>query len=411
MNITLPRILPLILVLLLTLSGCAAKAFRDGQEAFLHGEYDRSAAHFQSASQKRPENKEYQMYLQRARLQGALQHLHQGRQLRAAGNLEGALRAFQRALTLNLGVEAAAQEIFTTQQARQNAADYEQAKTLVQSGEQEDAHQLLASLLEKSPDHAQAKALLNEDQNRLALSGPPMERLFKSRQTLSLEFKRTTLRDAFEILSRLAGTTFILDKSIKNETLDLDLKDVSLAQSFDLLLNLYNLKAKPLNDKAILIYPDSSEKNKQFDDYKIKTCYLSHISAKQAVNLLRTMLKIKTIFVHEERNALVFRERPEVIKLAEQLLAATDIADSEVLFEVELIEVNHSDALLFGPSLNPNSISLGLAQGGNIVASGLSAGDATTNLVQSLINLQSVYTLPTAVFDFQKTLVDSVFLD
>jgi general secretion pathway protein D len=107
---------------------------------------------------------------------------------------------------------------------------------------------------------------------------------------------------------------------------------------------------------------------------------------------------------------LVFRERPEVIELAERIMAAADRADSEVLFELELIEVNHSDALLFGPTLNPYSVSLGLAKGDQVVASGLSAGDSTANLVESFRSLESVYTLPTAIFDFQKTLVDSEIL-
>lgn len=410
MKITLPRLFPLLLLLLLVLNGCAAKAFREGKEALLEGEYDRSVTHFQRAAQKRPANNEYQMYLQRARLQAALHHLHKGRQLRETGDQKGGLREFQRALNLRPGMDAAAQEITTTRQAQQSAADYAEAAALVESGVLKEAHPLLAKLLERHPDHVQAQALLKEVEKRLTISGPLIGRLFKNREPMSLEFKRTTLRDAFEILSRLGDITFILDKGIKNENLDLDLKDVSLMQSFELLLNLYNLKAKPLQDKAILIYPDSNEKNKQFDDYKIKTRYLSHISAKQAVNLLRTMLKIKTIFVHEERNALVFRERPEVIQLAEQLLAATDTADSEVLFELELIEVNHSDTLLFGPSLNPYSVSAGLAKGGTVVASGLSAADATTNLVESLSSLDSVYTLPTAVFDFQKTRVDSEIL-
>jgi general secretion pathway protein D len=396
--------------LLLALSGCAAKAFRDGKQALLEGEYDDSVAYLQRAAQKRPESHEYRMYLQRAKIQTALFHLHQGRQLRSAGDFDRALQEFQLAVVLDPSLEAAVQEALATQKAQQSAKDYKQAETLLKNGELENARRMINEILAGDPGNQKAKNLLKEIDERLKITGHRLEHLFNSTKPVSLEFKRTDLREAFEILSRLAGKNFILDEKIPKEMVDLELKNITLLQSFELLLNLYKLKAKPLNDKTVLVFPDSTDKAKQFDDYKIKTCYLSHISAKQAVNLLRTMLKIKDIFVHEELNALVFRERPEVIQLAEQIIAATDRADSEVLFELELIEVNHSDVLVFGPSLNPNSVSLGMAKGSNIVASGLSAGDATTNLVESFSSLDALYTLPTVVFDFQKTLGDSEVL-
>lgn len=404
------RYLLLTITLLFAISGCAAKAFRDGQHAFLHGEYDESVACFQEAVQRCPDNHEYRMFLHKARLQGALHHLRRGRQLRATGDLDAALQEFSLASILDPSLEAASQETLLTRQARQRRSDLEQARALTKDGELEKARRILDDILQVEPGDRQAKALLEEIETQLSSSKLSLASLFPGRKPLSLEFKKTDLREAFEIIGRLAGRNVILDKSVPKEMLDMELKDTTLWQSFELLLNLYDLRAKPLNQNTLLVFPDSGEKNKQYDDYKIKTCYLSHISAKQVVNLLRTMLKIKKIYVHEERNALVFRERPEVIELAERIIAAADRADAEVLFELELIEVNHSDTLLFGPTLNPSSVSLGLAKGDNVVASGLSAGDATDNLVGSLNGLKSVYTLPTAVFDFQKTLVDSEIL-
>ncbi|WP_158447389.1 tetratricopeptide repeat protein [Syntrophotalea carbinolica] len=403
-------LLSLVIVLLFCLSGCAAKAFRDGNMALQGGDYDEAVADFQHAAEKRPEKHEYRMYLQRAKIQTALFHLHQGRQFRVEGDLDRALQEFQLALIFDPSLEAAVQESLAIQKAQQGDKAYKQAEVLFRNGEFDKARSLLLKLLEADPGNLQAKTLTEKLDERLTISGHRLKHLFNSSKPVSLEFKQTDIREVFEIFSQLAGINFVLDEDIPMEMIDLELKDSSLLQGLELLLNIYKLHAKPLNDKSVLIYPNSTDKTRQYDDYKIKTYYLSHISAKHAVNLLRTMLKINNLFVHEERNALVFRERPEVIQLAEQILDANDRADSEVLFELELIEVSHSDNWKFGPSLNPNSVSLGLAKGGNIVASGLSAGDATTNLVQSFSSLESVYTLPTVVFDLQKTLVDSEIL-
>ena len=80
--------------------------------------------------------------------------------------------------------------------------------------------------------------------------------------------------------------------------------------------------------------------------------------------MLRTMLQLRKIYVHEELNALVIRDNPEVIKLAQQIIEAADRADSEVLYDVELIEVAHTDNLDFGPQLSNYSTSFGFVNPG-----------------------------------------------
>jgi general secretion pathway protein D len=108
-----------------------------------------------------------------------------------------------------------------------------------------------------------------------------------------------------------------------------------------------------------------------------------------------------------------------VIRLARQILEAADRTDSEVVFDLELVEVSHRDVLDLGPKLSSYSISAGFGQSfidsdGNVVTElvndTLSAGGATENLVRSFSSLESFYTLPTATFDFAKTLTDSEIL-
>ena len=75
--------------------------------------------------------------------------------------------------------------------------------------------------------------------------------------------------------------------------------------ALELLLNMNKLGKMVLNPKTIIVYPKTKEKEKQYEDQLIQTFYLSSIDAKKAVNLLRTMLQLRKIYVHEELNALV----------------------------------------------------------------------------------------------------------
>ena len=56
--------------------------------------------------------------------------------------------------------------------------------------------------------------------------------------------------------------------------------------------------------------------------------------------LFKTMLKTKDIFIDEKLNLVMIRDTPEAVRLAEKLVAANDLAEPEVVLEVEILEVN-----------------------------------------------------------------------
>ncbi len=132
-----------------------------------------------------------------------------------------------------------------------------------------------------------------------------------SDKPITLKFRDADIRDVFNILSKLSGINFIFDEDIRSaEESSVTLEKATFAQALELLLRMNNLEKKVLNAKTILIYPQTKEKEKKFEDQVIQTFYLSNIDAKKAVNLLRTMLQLRKIYVHEELNALVIRDTP-----------------------------------------------------------------------------------------------------
>jgi general secretion pathway protein D len=60
------------------------------------------------------------------------------------------------------------------------------------------------------------------------------------------------------------------------------------------------------------------------------------------------MLKAKDIFIDEKSNLLVIRDTPEVIHLAEKLIAMQDLNEPEVMLDVEVLEVQRSRLLAMG---------------------------------------------------------------
>jgi general secretion pathway protein D len=403
------------LLLMALLGGCAAHrtAFKKGEELARKGDYEAAVPKYAAASAARPERNEYRMRLYQARNLASLSNLNQGRMLAQKGDTHGAVAAYSRAVALDPTNEAAAQELQRLSRGRKGAELVETAQGFLVTRNDSQARNVLRQALQLDPANDRAAQLLREIESRARspLDGHDIE--LASDKPITLKFKDADIREVFGILSQLSGINFVYDADIRSQRVSIFLEDATFAQALEFLLQMNNLGKKVLNSRTIIIYPRTREKDKKYEDQIIRTFFLSNIDGKRAVNLLRTMLKLQKIYVHEELNAIVVRDTSEVIRLVEQILEVADRADAEVVFDLELIEVSHSDDLNFGPKLSTYSISLGMGKGPgatNIVSSTLAPGASTDNLLTSLSGLETFYTLPTATFDFLKTLTNAEVL-
>lgn len=113
---------------------------------------------------------------------------------------------------------------------------------------------------------------------------------------------------------------------------------------------------KKINENTILIIPNNPQKLKQYSDLLIRTFYLSHVEAKDMVKLIQLMLGANKIIVNENLNAIVIRDTPAKIRLAEKIIQANDRRTAEVSLEVEVLEINKTDTLKFGWNFNPGQV-------------------------------------------------------
>jgi general secretion pathway protein D len=97
-----------------------------------------------------------------------------------------------------------------------------------------------------------------------------------------------------------------------------------------------------MSENSAYVYPSTPAKVKDYQDLVIRSFYLTNSSAKQVSTLIKTMLKTKDIFVDERLNMLMIRDTPEAIRIAEKLIAANDLADPEVMLEIEVLEINRN---------------------------------------------------------------------
>jgi general secretion pathway protein D len=101
----------------------------------------------------------------------------------------------------------------------------------------------------------------------------------------------------------------------------------------------------------------------------VKGFYLANADVKQTANMIRTLVKTRDIFIDEKINLLVIKDTPSAIRLAERLIAAQDLAEPEVMLEVEVLEVNRSRLLELGIRY-PDTLAVSLMGSGGAEAAG-----------------------------------------
>ncbi|MGW8312605.1 MAG: cohesin domain-containing protein [Desulfuromonadales bacterium] len=410
-----------LLLLVFLLGGCAAylqsehakSAFEEAEQFAAEDKFDQAVAKYIEAADLEPSSKIYKLKVISSRTRAAAYHVKQARLLSKEGKLTEAVAEYRRALDFDPSIEIAGQEQeallnqINAQSLAEEAASFYSKKQIAL------AQRAIEKALQLDPRNARAMAiedLIERDQRTVAMDGVELD--VTSTQPITLSFKEADIKEVFGILSKLSGINFIFDEDIRNQSISVLLEKASFAQAMELIMQMNGLDKKVLNSKTIIIYPQSRDKAKQYEDQIIQTFYLSYIDAKKAVNLLRTMLQLRKIYVHEERNALVIRDSPQVIHLAEQILQAADRENSEVLFALEIVSVADTDDLNFGPELSRYGVSVGFSNPGSstILDDTIPISGSNENLATSLSDLRTFYTVPTAAFEFKKTLSTSEVL-
>ena len=121
----------------------------------------------------------------------------------------------------------------------------------------------------------------------------------------------------FDGLSRSTGINFIFDREVRGDLkTTIFARDVSVEDAVDLILLPNQLEKKVLSENTVLSTPTPA-KQREYQDLVMKTFYLENADVKTTLNLVRTMLKTKDVFIDEKLNLLVMRDTPEVVRIAE----------------------------------------------------------------------------------------------
>lgn len=409
--------------LVLVLMGCVTNpAIKDSQRLISEGRFEDGVLGLEKAMLETPEDHQLRAQFFRQREIAVAQLLSQAQSERSLRRYGEALAVYQRVQKLDPNNPRVRDGLADMVAQQRHESSVRQSEALFGKNDLAGAERILKSVLAESPANGDARRLLQKvrDQNaRTEVSTPALGLAFS--KPITLEFRDTALKTVFEVIARSSGINFVFDKDVRADTkVTIFVRNTSIDEVVKLILVTNQMERKLLNENSVLIYPNTPAKARDYLELVTRSFYLANADVKQAQALVRSLVKTRDIFTDEKLNLLIIKDTPDAVRLAERLLESLDMAEPEVMLDVEVLEMSRSKLLELGLRF-PDQIGYGLLQpttSSTIVNSGVTqtstilGGTLSTGLVdlQNAGALTSFVTNPALTLNLKNQVGDGNML-
>jgi general secretion pathway protein D len=401
------RTIEIILVLgILVMSGCALWVSPDvkrGDQHLASERWEEAMLAYKQALKEDPFDSSLQGKYALARERAVATYVERGRAFLKEKQFDLAIEEFKRALALNPSSVDHQAGFREASRVKESRSQYREAERLAQLGRIEEAMSGFARAVELDPTYQEAL----ESITRLTAEQQGLAREERSRQSVTLKFKKAGIKEVLEGVAKVGGFTLVFDKDVRNDPISISIQDTPFEEVLQLILNSNSLFSRQISPNVLIVSPDTKQKQEQYRDLMIRTFYLSTAKAKDMLLLLKSMLDSKRMHANEQLNAIVIRDQPEKLELAEKIILANDRQEPEVLFDLEVLEVNRTKNQTYGLNY-PKQAGAGLVAAG---FAGPLAAEAVHMTYRQLTDLgpsNYLFKLPTTVLlDFFKQQSDA----
>ena len=366
------------LVALLTVAaGCAT--YRTRRAAYLaeeRNDWDEAVVHYLDLTSRDPGNVRWRSALLRAKLRASQEHFSAGQRFLTAGVVERAVLEFQQAVQLDPTNQYAQVELDKARIELERARSGNGGPT-------------------PTLDEMKRKA------RELPAQPPLLEP--RSKTPISLVFPQPqSLFAIYQALGKAFGINILFDPQLRDQELAIELRDVTAQTALETLMRTAQHFYKVIDEHTILIAQDNQQNRKIYEDVVMQTFFLSNADVQEVVQLIRSMTGSRNVIQNKQLNAVTVRDTIDKVRIAQKLIEGIDKAKSEVVVDVELIQVNTTKLRDIGISLSTNQVTQTLDLG----------EDAPVRLfdLRNLDQNSWVFTIPTIIYDFLKTNSDAQLL-
>ncbi|HTF44585.1 MAG TPA: secretin N-terminal domain-containing protein, partial [Terriglobales bacterium] len=358
----------------------AKSAYQKGKDAEARQNYEQAYDLYKQAYGLKPQNLDYRAAYERLRFLAGASHVHRGQLLREAGQLDGALTEFQKAVEIDPSSFIAQQEAKRT-------------KEMIESG--------------KAPVPKASKAPTGL-RRRMEEAPGPVELATISNIPITIKATDDS-KVIYETVGKLAGINVLFDPDYTSRRIKIELNGVTLEEALEIIALESKTFWRPVTPNTIFIAADNPAKRKDLEQSVIKTFYMSNLSQptelQDVVNAMRQILEVSRLQPLPSQGAIVVRGTPDQIALAEKLVGDLDKSKPEVVVDVAIMQISRDKAKTLGISpptsasvtLQPNINTTTTTNNNNVINPTTQSGSTTNGIsLNALGNLNAT--------DFQVTI-------
>ena len=328
------RKLVALVLLTVLVTGCTAgRAYRKGRDAARAGDWDTAVTEFTNAVQANPDSAEYKIELERAMQNAGREHLSRARDLEQAGQLDAALLEYKAATKMDPTNRLAAARVVELERS-------------------------IREQIEKSRPRPPIDALRQQARTQGVPILNPADRT-----PLKFSFNNSGLRDILNFIGTTTGINIQYDATFQDRAYTVTLDGVPLEEALQQILSVNGYFYKVINQRTIVVAPDTQAMHNKYDDLVVQVFYLSHTDATELSQVINQMLRVSgqnlpAIFPGKTSNTLTVRATAPIVAVAERLIRAHDKPRAEVVIEVQILEVNRTKLKAFGINLSEYALGL-----------------------------------------------------
>lgn len=307
------------------------KNFNQGMKYEAQQQWEQAAQEFALALAASPSDTEYRLHYQRSIFNASQAFMQKGRSAEEQGDFQGAYNAFRQAYAYDPVNELALSEMarmLRLQTEKTNGTGTEK----------------------RSADGVRLQKTAYTEASGVPQQGSPQ---IEQKRVITFA-AGTDLKQAVKELARALDLNVVFDnQSFRSpRTFEIYLKDVTTAQALDLIFIQEGLFFQKMSRRTILVADQS--RRPQFQQLVIRTFYLANAAPEDVQRVIQQAIpaqagRTQSIVIPDKTtNSLTIRDTLENIRIFEDLIRSIDKDRAEVVMDVNIYEVTHTDLLQFG---------------------------------------------------------------
>ncbi|OGQ23394.1 MAG: hypothetical protein A3I05_05525 [Deltaproteobacteria bacterium RIFCSPLOWO2_02_FULL_44_10] len=168
----------------------------------------------------------------------------------------------------------------------------------------------------------------------------------QAEEVFSIHFRQASLREALQLLSRVAKVNIIIPEGIEG-LVTVHFRDVAVKDALNAIV-----KANALDytvEGGVIRIAKGDAFKETGENLQTETFHLNYATSKNMVSQVQSLLSSRgSVFADDRTNSLVVRDLPANIENAGRFLDRVDVRDAQVLIESKILEVTRTFSRALG---------------------------------------------------------------